>query len=87
MQLKPTIRKQRADSVPFGDPIPQGPWVFVAYDGELRVCVGATAKEARERYSRIRLGDVYGRPPAQLPSNLEGRRDKPQHLEPDELSD
>jgi hypothetical protein len=87
MQLKPTIRKQRPDTVPYGENIARGPWVYAAYDGERRVCVAATATEAREAYHRVRLGDAYGRPPAPLRSELEGRRDRAQHLKPSDLDD
>lgn len=84
MQLKPTIRKQPADSVPYGTDIAQhGRWVYVAYDGARRVCVGATAKEARKQYYRVRLGSAYGNPPTQLPLELEGRRDSPRRLSDD----
>jgi hypothetical protein len=47
MEPNPTIRKQLADSVPYGKDIARGPWVYVAYDGDRRVAVAATAREAR----------------------------------------
>src|SRR5690349_3382247 len=85
MQLKPTIRKQPADSVPYGMDISRdGRWVHVAYDGDRRVAVAATAKEARERYHRARVGSAYGNPPTPLPSDLEGGTDRPHKLAPGE---
>ena len=55
MQMKPTIRKQPASSVRYGDAIAtRGNSVWCAYsDGEL-ICVAATAKEACRKYLRIR---------------------------------
>ncbi len=81
MQIKPRIVKQPADSVPYGTDIARhGPWVYVAYDeNDRRIAVGATVREARELYRRAWSGS-YGRPPTQLPSELEGRKDKPQKL-------
>lgn len=71
MQHTPTIRKQPADRVPYGSDIStHGGYVWCAYDGERLVCMGATAKEARELYWRARTG-AYGRSPVRLPSELE----------------
>ena len=83
MQIKPRIVKQPADSVPFGENIcTRGHSVWCAYDGDRLVCVGATSKEARERYQVARLHSqgVYGKAPAPLPGWLEGRRDRPRKL-------
>lgn len=78
MRLKPTIRKQPADSVPYGQDIARhGGCVYVAYDGDRRIAVAATSKEARELYKRARMRGAYGNPPAELPSWVDGRRDKP----------
>jgi hypothetical protein len=53
MQLKPTIRKQPADSVPYGPDITRrGGYVYCAYDGERLIAVAATAPEARRNYRR-----------------------------------
>jgi hypothetical protein len=47
----PTIRKQPADSVPYGPDISTtGKWVYVAYDGDVLVAVAATVREARRKY-------------------------------------
>jgi len=81
MQLKPTIRKVLASTVPYGDSIcTRGKHVWCAYDGDILVCVGATAKEARMLYHRASLAGGYGRAPTPLPSELDGRRDKPRRL-------
>lgn len=78
MQTYPTVRKVPADSVPYGDAIyTRGTHVWAAFDGDRLVCVGATSKEVRERYRRVRMGSAYGRAPVVLPSELDGRRDKP----------
>jgi hypothetical protein len=52
MQLKPTIRKQRADSVRYGPNIARGPYVYCAYDADKLIAVGATVDEARRNYRR-----------------------------------
>jgi hypothetical protein len=53
MQLKPTIRKQPADSVPYGPDISRrGGYVYCAYDGERLIAVAATAPEARRKYRK-----------------------------------
>jgi len=53
MNSYPQIRKQPADSVPFGPDIARrGNAVYVAYDGERRVAVAATAGEARRLYRK-----------------------------------
>jgi hypothetical protein len=83
MRIKPTIVKVLASTVPYGDAIcTRGEHVWCAYDGDRLVCVGATSKQARERYQRARLEGqgVYGKAPAPLPSGLDGRRDKPSKL-------
>jgi hypothetical protein len=81
MQIKPTIRKVLASTVPYGDSIcTRGKHVWAAYDGDRLVCVGATSREARMLYRRACMNGGYGRPPTPLPSELEGRRDKPQRL-------
>ena len=81
VQLKPTIRRVPADSVPYGrDICTRGNHVWAAYDADRLVCVGATAKKVRELYYRVRLGDSYGRPPMTYPSGLDGRRDRPMSL-------
>lgn len=50
----PTIRKVDASTVPFGESISRnGKHVYVAYDGERRVCIAATATEARRKYREI----------------------------------
>src|SRR5215469_1761713 len=79
------IRKVPADSVPYGDAVcRRGNHVWAVYDGNGQlVCIGATAKEARERCRRI-TSDSYGRPPVTYPERLEGRRDKPSRLKPGE---
>lgn len=85
MQLKPTIRKVPADSVPFGEDICQrGNSVWAAYDGERLVCVAPTAKEARLRYQRIAMKGAYGNPPTPMPDYLDGRRDRAHKLAPNE---
>ena len=54
MQVKPTIRKQPADSVRYGKDISTtGKWVYCAYDGDALVCVAATADEARRAYNKV----------------------------------
>jgi hypothetical protein len=52
MQYYPTIRKQPADSVPYGQDISRGKSVFCAYDGETLVVAAASAPEARQKYRR-----------------------------------
>jgi hypothetical protein len=85
VQWAPTIRKVPADSVPYGDAIcTRGHHVWAAYDADRLVCVGATAKEARSKYRRIRRGTTVGRPPVTYPDELEGRKDKPHRLRPGE---
>jgi hypothetical protein len=85
MQLKPTIRKVLATSVPYGDAIcTRGEHVWAAYSDGVLVCVGATSKEARELYQRARLNGGYGRPPEPMPNWIGGRRDRPRPLRPDE---
>lgn len=81
MQMKPTIRKVLASTVPYGDAIcTRGKHVWAAYSDGVLVCVGATSKQARMLYQRVSMHGAYGRPPTPLPSELDGRRDKPQHL-------
>lgn len=85
MQIEPTIRKVKAGSVPYGDQITRrGNYVWAAYDADRLVCVGATAKEARSKYRRLRRGTTVGRPPVTYPDELEGRKDKPHRLRPGE---
>ena len=80
MQLYPTIRKQPASSVRYGESIStRGGYVWCAYDGERLVAVAATAKEVHALYRRLRHGN-YGRAALPLPSELDGRRDKPMSL-------
>ena len=77
------LRKVPTTSVFYGDAITHKDFVWaVLVDGKV-VAAGATKAEAREKYRRIHDG-VYGRPPAPLPSELDGRRDKPRPLRPDE---
>ena len=53
MQPNPTIRKQRADSVPYGECIgTRGGYVWCAYDGDRLVVVASTVGEARRRYRK-----------------------------------
>ena len=53
MQMNPTIRKQQADSVPYGPDISRrGGYVYCAYDGERLIAVGATVREATRKYRR-----------------------------------
>ena len=53
MQMKPTIRKQPAESVPYGPDISRrGGYVYCAYDGERLIAVAATAPEARRKYRK-----------------------------------
>jgi len=78
MQDKPTLKRQPADSVPYGDAISKrGGYVWCAYDGDRLVCVAATAKEARTKYYRVRLGDSYGKA---APQFLNSHPLRPQHL-------
>ena len=59
MQIHPIIRKQPADSVPYGESIStRGGYVYFAYDGDRLVATAATAGEARRRY-RKELTDYY----------------------------
>jgi len=54
MQVKPTIRKERADLHRYGKDVSRrGNYVFAAYspDGKL-VAIAATAKEARRLYDK-----------------------------------
>src|ERR1700722_17592674 len=82
MQMKPSIRKQPADSVPFGiDICTRGKHVWCAYSGETLVCVAATKKEALRKYQRARSGPL--RPWVSHEVN-EGRQDRPHPLEPGE---
>lgn len=83
MQRTVTIRKVPADSVPYGEDIcTHGKRVWAVFEDSKLVCVGATAKAAREAYKRRQ--PWYGRPPVALPSELDGRRDKPHKLGPNE---
>jgi hypothetical protein len=85
MQLKPTIRKVLASSVPHGDAIcTRGNYVWQAFNGDRWVCTAATAKEAREMYKRAAMCGTYGKAPTVFPSELECRRDAPHKLRPDE---
>lgn len=62
MQVKPTIRKQPADSVRYGwDISTRGGAVFCAYDGERLVVVAASAREARHKYSEAYMAFQHGR--------------------------
>ena len=71
MQIKPTVRKVLASTVPYGDAIfTRGEHVWAVCDGDRLVCVAATSKEARELYRKVRLGNAYGRAPIALPSDL-----------------
>ena len=63
MMLMPTIRKQRADSVPYGPDIARGPYVYCAYDGEVLIAVGATVDEAKRKYRRVWSDRLPKRPP------------------------
>ena len=48
MQLKPTVRKIPADSVPYGrDICTRGSHVWAAYSDPVLVCIAATRKEVR----------------------------------------
>jgi len=59
MQPNPTIRKQPADSVPYGESIStRGGCVYCAYDGDRRVATAATAGEVRRMYRKA-LTDYY----------------------------
>ena len=82
LPLKPdVIRKVPADSVPFGpETCTRGTHVWAAYVDAKLICIGATAKQARKRYYRVRLGDSYGRPPAPLPDGLDERKDRPRRV-------
>lgn len=54
----PEIRKLRAEDVPYGENITRhGGYVYAAYvpGTERRVCVCATAPEARRRYRELRI--------------------------------
>jgi len=54
MQLKPTIRKLAAGSVPYGDSISiRGNYVWGAFDGDKLVAIGATVDEAKRKYRRV----------------------------------
>lgn len=80
MQHKPTVKKVPADSVPYGTDIcTRGNSVWAAYSGEELIAVGATAKEARAKYTRAMLGKL--RPSYVM---TEGRRDRPHTVEPGE---
>jgi hypothetical protein len=49
--VPPDVRKQAADSVPYGDMIcTRGNSVWVAYDGETVIAVTAGAEEARRKW-------------------------------------
>ena len=62
MQLKPTVRKIPADSVPYGRDIStRGGYVYATYDGDEVVAVGATAGEARRKYSKAWSRGFKGR--------------------------
>ena len=51
MQLKPTVKKIPADSVPYGrDICTRGDSVWAAYSEGVLICIGATADEARRKY-------------------------------------
>jgi hypothetical protein len=53
VEKKPTLRKQPADSAPYGTSITRnGRHVWAAYDGETLVAVAATADEVRGEYGR-----------------------------------
>jgi hypothetical protein len=53
------IRKVPADSVPYGESISRnGRTVWVAYDGDRLVCIGATAGEARSKYKLLKAKEI-----------------------------
>ena len=53
----PTLKKVPADSVPFGTDIcTRGTSVWAAYSRNRLIAVGATKKEAEQKYQRARLG-------------------------------
>ena len=69
MTQEPTFEKCPADSVPYGDAVStRGGYVWVAFEGERIVCVGATKREAEQKYRRIKLGSAYRRAPLRYPS-------------------
>jgi hypothetical protein len=83
MEYIPTLKKVPADSVPYGEQITRrGGHVWAAYSGEQLVAVGATAKEARAKYTRVRrrIGES-DRPNYEMTG---ARRDKPHTPEPGE---
>jgi len=56
-RYKPTIKKVRAASVPYGESISRnGQTLWVALDGERVVCVAATAGEAKRKFKEIQRG-------------------------------
>jgi hypothetical protein len=57
----PTVRKIRADSVPYGDSISRnGRTVWVVLEEERVVCVAATAAEVRRKYREHKHNVING---------------------------
>jgi hypothetical protein len=81
MEYTPTLKKVPAESVPYGDIICTcGTSVWAAYSGNTLVAVGATKKEAQQKYQRTRLGKP-GPHPYRTP---DAHPNKPHKLRPGE---
>ena len=69
--------------MPYGrDVKPTGKRLWGVFRGEQLIAIAATKREARTE--ELRALGYYGRPPATLPSELEGRQDLPHKLRPGE---